>query len=42
MKHLILGLTTLTVVAVGQCIAADNAGVLPIGPVQTLSARRIQ
>ena len=38
MKHLIFGLTTLAVVALGTCIAADNAGVIPTGPVHTVTA----
>ncbi len=38
MKHLILGLTTLMVVALGKCIAANNAGVIPVGPVHTVTA----
>jgi len=37
MKHLILGLTTLTVVPFGNCIAADNAGVIAIAPVHTVT-----
>lgn len=38
MKHLILGLTTLTVVALGNCMAADNTGVPAINPVHTVTA----
>jgi hypothetical protein len=38
MKHLILGLTTLTVAAVGNCIAADNAGGIGISPVRAVTA----
>ena len=37
MKHLILGLTTLMVVAFGTCLAADNAGVIATGPVHTVT-----
>ena len=38
MKHLILGLTTLTIVILGKCIAADNAGTIAIAPVHTVTA----
>jgi hypothetical protein len=38
MKHLILGLTTLTVAALGECMAADNAGAIAIGPIHTVTA----
>jgi len=38
MKHLILGLTTLTIVILGKCIAADNAGAIAIAPVHTVTA----
>jgi hypothetical protein len=38
MKHLIFGLTTLTVVAFGQRIVADNSSVSPIGPVHAVTA----
>jgi hypothetical protein len=37
MKHLILRLTTLTVVALGKCIAADNTGAASIKPVHTVT-----
>jgi hypothetical protein len=37
MKLLIL-VATLTVVGLGNCIAADNAGGFAIGPVQTVTA----
>jgi len=36
-KHLIRGLTTLIAVALGHCIAADNAGVIAIGPVHMVT-----
>jgi hypothetical protein len=38
MKHPILALSTLTVVALGKCIAADNAEAIAIGPVHTVTA----
>ncbi|HTW63081.1 MAG TPA: hypothetical protein VME17_00635 [Bryobacteraceae bacterium] len=38
MKHLISGLTLFTVLALGECIAADNGGVIAITPVHTVTA----
>jgi hypothetical protein len=38
MKHLILNLATLTVVVMGNCVAADSADVLVVGHVQTVTA----
>ena len=37
MRHLILGLATLTLLSSSSCIAADNAGPIPIGPVHTVT-----
>jgi hypothetical protein len=38
MKHLILDLTILTTVVLGNCLAADGADVIAIGPVRTVTA----
>ena len=35
MRHLIFGLATVTVLSSSSCIAADKAGLIPIGPVHT-------
>jgi hypothetical protein len=38
MRHLILDLATLTVVALGNCLAADSADAIAIGPVHAVTA----
>jgi hypothetical protein len=38
MKHLILDLALLTAVVLGNCLAADRADVIAIGPVRTVTA----
>ena len=38
MKHLIFSFATLTVVALGNCLAADNAGAIAISPVHAVAA----
>jgi hypothetical protein len=38
MKHLILDLALLTAVGLGNCLAADRADVIAIGPVRTVTA----
>lgn len=37
MKHLIFSFATLTVVALGNCLAADNAGAIAISPVHAVA-----
>ena len=37
MKHLILNLATLTVVLMGNCVAADRVDIFAVGPVHTLT-----
>jgi hypothetical protein len=39
MKRLILNLATLTVVALGNCPAADSADVIAVGPIHTVTAK---
>jgi hypothetical protein len=40
MKHLILYLAILTAVVLGNCLAADRADMMAIGPVHTVTAER--
>jgi hypothetical protein len=38
MRHLIFDLATLTLVALSNCVAADNDGRIAIGPIKTVNA----